>query len=232
MLQNPTGFVWIVFAAAPNIDSASTQEILAWAFAAQRGRVGMSTAFGPSGLVLMHLASQLRPGLEVFFVDTGLHFEETLAMVDRVADRLPVRIEVVKPSLSLSQQQLVYGKQLHVIDSDACCGLRKVEPTRRVLGQLDTWLTAIRRDQGPSRAQTPVVELREVGGRELVKVNPLVRWTREEVWRHILAHELPYNPLHDQGYGSLGCRPCTDPGDARSGRWAGQPKTECGLHQI
>ncbi len=219
------------------LENATTEEVLAWAYATYGERVAMSTAFGPSGVVLMHLASRINPGAKVFFVDTGFHFDETLEMVERVGARLPLDIQVVEPALTVREQALVHGDQLYIVEPDRCCALRKVEPTQRILGGLDAWMTALRRDQGASRAHTPVVELkRQADGRELVKIAPLVRWTRNDVWRHVHTHDLPYNPLHDQGYASVGCRPCTsvatDATDERSGRWAGQGKTECGLHTM
>ncbi len=219
------------------LENSSTEEILDWAYTTYGDRAAMSTAFGPSGVVLMHLASRINPGARVFFVDTGFHFEQTLQMVERISDRLPVEIEIVKPELTVSEQALVHGKQLYVIDPDSCCAMRKVEPTQRFLADLDAWMTALRRDQGPSRANTPVVGAGpQPDGRVIAKIAPLVTWTRKDVWRHIHAHDLPYNPLHDEGYGSVGCSPCTqastDPGDERSGRWTGRTKTECGLHTM
>ncbi len=219
------------------LEGASTEEVLAWAYTTFGDRVAMSTAFGPSGVVLMHLASRLNPGARVFFVDTGFHFHETLSMVERVRRRLSLEIEVVKPRLTVRAQALVHGDRLFVVDPDRCCALRKVEPTQRALADLDAWITALRRDQGPSRSRTPVVAHRpQADGRSLAKIAPLARWTREDVWRHVFAHDLPYNPLHDAGYPSVGCRPCTqaaeDPTDERSGRWSGHGKTECGLHTM
>lgn len=219
------------------LEGATTEEILSWAYSTYGDRVAMSTAFGPSGVVLMHLASRLNPGARVFFVDTGFHFDETLEMVERIGRRLPVDIEVVQPRLSVEAQALVHGDRLFVVDPDSCCAMRKVEPTQRALAGLDAWLTALRRDQGPSRANTPVLDRRpQADGRVLAKIAPLATWTRKDVWRHIFTHELPYNPLHDAGYPSVGCRPCTQPAtdssDERAGRWSGRAKTECGLHTL
>lgn len=218
---------------SPDLETASPSAILEWAFDAFGDRIALSTAFGPSGVALMHLSSRIRPGVKVFFVDTGFHFDETLQMLDRVRARMPVDIEVLEPELTVEQQTRRHG-ELYVINPDRCCAMRKVEPTRRMLAGLDAWVTGLRRDQGPSRADTPVVDIRDVDGRDVVKINPLARWTRKDVWRHIFAHELPYNPLHDQGYPSVGCAPCTVAvgagADERAGRWAGRAKTECGLH--
>lgn len=220
-----------------DLEAASPTEILRWGFDAFGDRIALSTAFGPSGVVLMDLASRLRPGVRVFFVDTGFHFDETLAMIERVQARMPVQIEVLRPELTVAEQAARHGDALYVVDPDRCCAMRKVEPTRRMLDGLDAWITGLRRDQGPSRARTPILDPREVGGRMVVKLNPLARWTRKDVWRHVFAHDLPYNPLHDQGYPSIGCAPCTAPvgdvaeaDDERAGRWAGSAKTECGLH--
>lgn len=219
------------------LESSTTEEVLAWAYSTYGDRVAMSTAFGPSGVVLMHLASRINPGAKVFFVDTGYHFEQTLQMVERIDQHLAVDIEVVRPQLTVEAQALVHGDRLHVVDPDRCCAMRKVEPTQRILADLDAWMTALRRDQGPSRANTPVVDVRpQPDGRILAKIAPLATWTRKDVWRHISAHGLPYNPLHDEGYGSVGCQPCTQPStdasDERSGRWTGRGKTECGLHTM
>ena len=184
----------------------------------------------------MHLASQVRAGTKVFFIDTGFHFKETLEMIDRIHDRLNVDIEVIQPTMSIEEQNDIHGSELHVLQPDACCAIRKVEPTAQMLSGLDAWVTALRRDQGPTRAHLPSREIKTVDGRQLTKVNPMIHWTKAEVWRHILENDLPYNPLHDQGYPSIGCAPCTqpasNPNDERSGRWAGQGKTECGLHTL
>lgn len=217
-----------------NLQQPDARTVLSWAYETYGDRAAISTAFGPSGVALMHLASQINPGARVFFIDTGFHFPETLAMVDRIQARLDVQVEVIEPLISVAEQALEYGDELPVLDSNQCCSIRKVEPNKRLLRGLGAWITALRRDQGPSRANTPVLEIKQVDGRHLAKLNPLVTWKRQEVWQHIFAHDLPYNPLHDDGYPSVGCWPCTrratDPDDERSGRWAGQNKTECGLH--
>lgn len=219
------------------LENADARQILEWSFETfGQERVALSTAFGPSGVVLMHLASQVAPGAKVFFVDTGFHFAETLEMIERVQARLPVDVQVIEPLLTIEEQADRFGDELYVIDSDKCCAMRKVEPTQRIIKDLDIWLTALRRDQGPSRANTPVVQRKVADGRPLLKVAPMVRWTKQDVWGHIFEHDLPYNPLHDQDYPSVGCWPCTRPvlpgGNERDGRWAGQGKTECGLHTM
>ncbi|MEZ4471843.1 MAG: phosphoadenylyl-sulfate reductase [bacterium] len=220
-----------------DLEHADTRRILEWSFSTYgEDRIALSSAFGPSGVVLMHLASQVCPGARVFFVDTDFHFIETLAMVERLQAAMDVRIEVVRPAISVEDQADRFGEALYRTDPDRCCALRKVAPTQRVLRGLDAWLSALRRDQGPSRAATPVYEAKAVDGRPVAKINPLVRWTHADVWGHIVDHGLPYNPLHDADYPSVGCAPCTRPvqvgGDERAGRWAGTGKTECGLHTL
>lgn len=217
-----------------NLEKPDARTVLQWAYETYGDRAAISTAFGPSGIALMHVASEINPGARVFFIDTGFHFPDTMAMIERVPARINVNIEVVEPLLTVAEQAREYGDELPVLNSDQCCAIRKVEPNRRVLQGLDAWVTALRRDQGPSRAHTPALEIKTIEGRKVAKLNPLVDWTLKDVWAHIFAHDLPYNPLHDDGYPSVGCWPCTrrasDPSDERSGRWAGQNKTECGLH--
>lgn len=220
----------------PDLEGRDARDILRWAFDRFGERLAVSTAFGPSGVVVLHLAQQVHPGVRAFFLDTGFHFPETLAMVDRVRERLGIRIDVIRPDEAevVAADPPGVEPPLYTRDPDRCCGVRKVSPTRLVLRGLDAWIAALRRDQGPSRANTPVLERKDSEGRAIVKVNPLVAWDRKAVWRHLFEHDLPYNPLHDQGYPSIGCWPCTHPADAegaeRDGRWAGQGKTECGLH--
>lgn len=220
----------------PDLEGETPRAVLEWAFETYGDRCGLSTAFGPSGVVLMHLAAEVNPGARVFFIDTGFHFAETLEMIERVRARLDVRVEVIEPALSVAEQAARHGDGLYVINPDQCCALRKVEPTRRMVARLDGWITGLRRDQGPSRAETPVLDRRLIDGRSVVKISPLVRWTRKDVWRHIFAHDLPYNPLHDRDYPSVGCAPCTQPvgagADERAGRWVGRAKTECGMHTM
>lgn len=220
-----------------DLELADTRRILEWTFRTfGTERVALSSAFGPSGVVLMHLASQVSPGARVFFVDTGYHFAETLEMAERLQARMNLQIEVVKPTLTLEAQAEQYGPDLFRTHPDQCCAIRKVAPTQAVLRGLDAWISALRRDQGETRAQTPVYERKQVDGRPVAKISPMVRWTNKDIWGHIFAHNLPYNPLHDEGYPSVGCAPCTSPvaigGSERDGRWAGTGKTECGLHTI
>lgn len=226
----------------PDLEGQSAADILRWTFDrfsglpdGQADRVAISTAFGPSGVVLLHLAQTVNPRVRAFFLDTGYHFPETLGMVERVRERLGIAVEVVSADPAVvSVEDPPGGVPLHARDTDRCCGIRKVDPTRVVLRGLDAWIAALRRDQGPTRAQTPVLEVRQSEGRDLVKVNPLVAWDRKRIWTYLFENDLPYNPLHDLGYPSVGCAPCTAPAEGasneREGRWAGQAKLECGLH--
>jgi phosphoadenosine phosphosulfate reductase len=211
-------------------------EILRWVFDHFAGRrIALSSAFGPEGCALIHLVRSVRPDTPIYTIDTGYLFAETLAV--REAFRAAgADIRVVEPLLSIRAQAERHGPDLFARDPDACCGIRKVEPMRRVLHQLDVWITAIRRDQSPTRKDTPILgtATRDDGTR-VVKVAPLVAWTRKDTWRYIFDHEVPYNPLLDAGYTSIGCQPCTRPpqGEAeRSGRWSGSDKTECGIHLL
>jgi phosphoadenosine phosphosulfate reductase len=208
------------------------RELLRWGLATYGEEIVLATGFGLSGIVLMHLVAGLRPGTAVFYLQTDLHFPETMALRDRLAERLGLRFIEIRPEMSLSDQQRQYGPELWRHNPDLCCQLRKVQPLRRFLADKKGWITGIRRDQSPTRSRTSLVEWDQAN--QIVKLNPLAAWSRELVWRYIEQHGLPYNSLRDQGYASIGCRPCTrsiNAGeDERAGRWAGLSKTECGIH--
>jgi phosphoadenosine phosphosulfate reductase len=173
----------------------------------------------------------------VFTLDTGLLFPETLALKQRLEDFYGWKIEAIEPDLSVEEQADVHGAELWKRDPDLCCTARKVMPLRGKLEELSCWLTGLRRQQSQARAQVEIVELYhldEETGREIVKVNPMAQWSREQIWAHIQKYKIPYNPLHDQGYRSIGCMPCTrkitEGQDERAGRWIGFKKVECGIH--
>ncbi len=214
------------------LERQSPQAILRWGFDMFGPDIAMATGFGPSGVVLMHMLARLRPGATVFYLDTGLLFDETYALRDALAERYGIRFARVEPELTVDEQAAVHGEALWERHPDRCCNIRKVQPLKRYLAGRSAWITGIRRDQVATRANAGVVEWDRAHG--LVKLNPLAHWTEEELWTYIHIHELPYNPLHDQGYPSIGCWPCTRavaPGeDVRAGRWAGRAKTECGIH--
>lgn len=183
--------------------------------------------------VLPHLASQQLPGVDVLFLDTGYHFDETQWTRDDVARRLDVRVVDLKPELTVAEQDAKYGARLYERNPSLCCAMRKVEPLRRALAGYRVWLTGIRREDAPTRTAAPQISFDESHG--LIKVNPLVTWTADELTGYAADHDVPVNPLLAEGYPSIGCAPCTLPvargDDPRSGRWAGLSKTECGIHQ-
>jgi phosphoadenosine phosphosulfate reductase len=212
----------------------SAEDVLRWAFLKFNKNVAIASAFGAEGMVLIDIASRVFPDLRVFTLDTGFLFPETYDLMTRVERHYGIKIEKVCPQLSPQEQECQYGPALWGRDADQCCNLRKVEPLRCKLAELRAWITAIRRDQTTVRAKAH--KLQWDSNFQLYKINPLVDWTAKQVWRHIQEHHVPYNPLHDRGYPSIGCTHCTRavmPGhDPRSGRWPDLEKKECGLHVI
>lgn len=210
------------------------QHTLSWAFETFGNRVAISSAFGVEGMVLIDIASRIKRDFRLFTIDTEFLFPETYSLMDRIEEKYGVTIEKVYSQLSPEAQEQVHGVELWSHDPDLCCNLRKVEPLRRKLGELDAWITSIRRDQTSARSSARRIEWDAKFN--LVKINPIVDWTSKRVWRYIRDHHVPYNELHDQDYPSIGCTHCTRavrPGeDERAGRWPGFAKTECGLHMI
>ncbi|MGA2391885.1 MAG: phosphoadenylyl-sulfate reductase [Candidatus Lustribacter sp.] len=197
------------------------------------GRTTLSCSFGgPSGMVLLDLALRVESRLNVFVIDTELLFPETHTLIERVEERYGITVDRVRPALSVDAQNAAYGDALWQRDPDACCDLRKVEPLRDYLRGFDAWLTAVRRDQGTTRAEIPVRAWDETA--QILKVAPLADWTEADVWNYVQSHDVPVNTLHFDGYPSIGCVHCTRrvaPGEhARAGRWPGFEKTECGIH--
>ena len=215
------------------VEQWNPEDLLRWAFATFGGYVEIASGFGPEGVVLIDIAARVQPEFRIFTLDTGFLFPETYTLMERIEKRYGIRVERVT-ALSPDEQERLYGQALWERDPDACCNLRKVAPLQRKLSQLRAWVTSIRREQTKARAKALKVEWDAKF--HLVKINPLVDWTNAMVWRYIHEHDLPYNPLHDQGYPSIGCTHCTRavrPGeDQRAGRWSGFAKTECGLHLI
>lgn len=214
-----------------------TEEVLAWAWGRFGTRAAIGTSFQGAGLVMMHLAQQAGLAFPVFTLDTGLLFPETLALKQRLEDFFGFRIESLEPDLTVAEQADIHGPTLWTRNPDLCCTVRKVLPLRDKLCDLDCWITGLRRQQSATRAGTDLVELYgfdAASGRDIVKLNPMADWTREAVWDHIRQHGIPYNPLHNQGYRSIGCQPCsgqTANGESeRAGRWIGFNKVECGIH--
>jgi phosphoadenosine phosphosulfate reductase len=214
--------------------SASPSEILRWGVETYYPRLTMATAFGPEGCVILHMLAEIEPKVRVFNLETGYQFAETLELRDRIAERYGIEVELVRPEATVAEYEVTHGGPLYRTEPDRCCHDRKVLPLRRAVAGYDAWISAIRADQSMHRARADVVGWDAKF--DLVKLNPLLRWTKRDVWAFIVTHDVPYNPLHDQGYPSIGCWPCTrpvDPGqEERAGRWAGQAKTECGLHSL
>lgn len=218
--------------AAVELEEAPAQEILRWAADNFGKRFCVTSSMEDA--VVAHLASSVFPGVDVVFLDTGYHFAETIGTRDAVAAVMPVNVITLKPLRTVAEQDAEYGANLHDRDPDLCCSLRKVEPLNRGLGAYDAWATGLRRDESPSRADTPVVAWD--AKRRKVKLAPIARWTQADVDAYVAANGVLLNPLLWEGYTSIGCSPlsCTaKPGEGeqgRAGRWAGSGKTECGIH--
>ena len=214
------------------MEGSSALETLSWAADRYVSRLTFATGFGPEGCMLVDLIGRHKLPIDIFTLDTGLLFEETYELWRRLEAQYNVRIRGVEPVQSVDAQAAAHGNRLWERAPNRCCDLRKVVPLEAELVNVDAWITAIRREQTPQRANALVVEWDAKF--DVAKINPLVRWTKKDVWAHILKHEVPYNPLHDKGYPSLGCVPCTSAvrrgEDDRAGRWRGVAKTECGLH--
>ncbi len=218
-------------------ESQSTEEILAWAWGRFGARAAIGTSFQGAGLVIIHLARRQGLLFPVFTLDTGLLFPETIALRRRLEDFFGFGIESLEPDLTLDEQADINGPELWKRNPDLCCTIRKVLPLRDRLCDLDCWITGLRRQQSHTRSGIGTIELYafdEASGQDIVKLNPLANWPREAVWNYIREHRIPYNPLHDQGYRSIGCMPCTrctgNGESERAGRWTGFNKVECGIH--
>jgi phosphoadenosine phosphosulfate reductase len=217
------------------LNGASPQEILAWACETYFPKLTMATAFGPEGCAILHMLAEINPKVHVFNLETGYQFPETLQLRDRIAERYGIEVEYARPAQSVAEYEAANGGPVYTAEPDRCCADRKIVPLRKMVVGFDAWISSIRADQSIHRAKADVVGWDKKFN--LVKVNPLLRWSHRDVWAFIVAHDVPYNPLHDHGYPSIGCFPCTRavlPGetDERAGRWAGQAKTECGLHSL
>lgn len=218
-------------------NSERTEDILRWAWQTFGKRAGIGTSFQGAGLVMIHLARQHNFDFPVFTIDTGLLFPETIALKKRLQDFFQIPIENLEPDLNLEQMAEIHGPELWKRDPDFCCTMRKVIPLQGRLNELDCWITGLRRQQSDTRSGIGIIEVYEfdpANHRDIVKLNPMANWTREDVWKYLHDHKIPYNPLHDQGYRSIGCQPCTNKnasGDnERAGRWTGFNKVECGIH--
>ena len=220
----------LVRVAGAELELAPAEVIIEWAVATFGPRFAITSSMGDA--VLAHVASKVAPGVDVVFLDTGYHFAETIGTRDAVEATLPVNLITITPVQSVAEQDAAYGKDLYKTDPDLCCALRKVKPLAEALSGYDAWATGLRRAETHNRVIAPVVGWDAKKGK--VKVSPLARWSDEQVERYIAENGVLVNPLVYDGYPSIGCAPCTRrvaPGeDARSGRWAGTNKTECGIH--
>lgn len=218
--------------ASSELESATPQDILRWAVARYAPKFTMATAFGPEGMTIIHMLAQIAPETPVFNLDTGYQFKETLELREEVKRRYGIAIEMKQPALTVAEYEKANGGPVYSHDPNRCCFDRKLAVLAQAAVGFDAWASAIRRDQSPDRAKAPIVGWDKKFG--LVKISPLANWTKKDVWGLIAAENIPYNPLHDQGYTSVGCWPCTRsvlPGeDERAGRWSGFAKKECGLH--
>jgi phosphoadenosine phosphosulfate reductase len=203
----------------PDLEAATAHEVLAYAVERFAPRLTMACSFQKEESVLFHMMTEVTPDFRAFTIDTGVLFPETLATWKQFEDRFGIQLEV----LDARSPDVAWT-------ADHCCGEAKVAALELGLSDVDAWVTGLRREQGPTRAATAKLEHDERRG--IWKVSPLADWSEKDLWRYIVEHDLPYHPLHDQGYASIGCAPCTQPGAGREGRWSGQDKTECGIHVV
>ncbi|KAA5543093.1 phosphoadenylyl-sulfate reductase [Roseiconus nitratireducens] len=214
------------------LEEATPQEILRWAVERFAPRFSMATAFGPEGMTIIHMLSEIAPETPIFNLETGYQFQETHDLRERVKERYGIEVEYKYPELTVEQYEAANGGPVYKSNPNQCCFDRKLKVLHRAARGLYAWASAIRRDQSPDRAKAPIVGWDHKF--QLVKVSPLANWTKKDVWSLITKEDIPYNPLHDRGYPSVGCWPCTRAvlagEDERAGRWSGFQKTECGLH--
>lgn len=238
-LSAPAGRVSEEFA-SPDVHfaelaEAQPQEILSWAFSTI-GDVAVATSFQSSGLVILHMTRGLGLRPPVLFLDTGFHFGETIDFRHRIADEWDLDVVDVRGEhRSAEGQAALYGPELYRRDPEKCCFVNKVEPLQKALEDYDGWISGIRRDQSPMRAETPTMEAQMLqSGKEVLKIHPLAHWSRDDVAAYVTENAIPTHPLLEQGYRSIGCSPCTRPvradEDDRAGRWSNLSKTECGIH--
>jgi len=216
------------------MESWTAQQILTWAIDKYGDKLAFATAFGIEGTVIMSMMSQI-PGYEkafLFNLDTGYQFPETLELKDRIEAQTGLKVNFVGAKESVADMEARFGGPIYATEPDKCCGIRKVAPLKDAVAGYSAWISAIRREQSPQRALAPIAGWDRKF--ELIKINPLANWTRKQVWSYAMENDVPYNPLYDQNYTSIGCWPCTiavtSGDDERAGRWAGKVKTECGLH--
>ncbi|PLR82411.1 phosphoadenylyl-sulfate reductase [Bacillus canaveralius] len=211
-----------------------SMDVLKWATRQYGSSIVYACSFGAEGMVLLDLLSKVNKEAKVIFLDTDLHFKETYELADKIRNRYKdFSIEFVKPSLTIQEQADQYGDELWKRNPNLCCQLRKIEPLASELSKVDAWISGLRREQSLTRRNIQFINKDDKF--KSIKICPLIHWTWNDIWEYIQLNQLPYNPLHDQHYPSIGCAPCTvsveGPADSRAGRWATSEKTECGLHK-
>jgi phosphoadenosine phosphosulfate reductase len=209
-------------------------DVLKWAYREYKDEIVYACSFGIEGIVLIDLISKVNKEAKIIFLDTGLHFPETYELIEKVKNRYPsLQIDMIKPKNSVEDQAKWYGDELWKHNPNLCCHMRKVVPLQEALMDVKAWISGLRREQSPTRSKTEYINKDDKF--QKIKICPLIHWSSEDIMTYIQLNKLPYNPLHDKGYPSIGCAPCTNPVanqmDSRAGRWAGQSKTECGLHE-
>jgi phosphoadenosine phosphosulfate reductase len=219
-------------AESQKLESATPQEIVRWAVEHYFPKLTMATAFGPEGCAIIHMIAQVEPRVHVFNLETGYQFKETMELREKIAQRYGIEVEFKRPDTTVEVYEALHGGPLYKTNPDQCCADRKIKVLKEAAKGWHAWMSGIRRDQSPDRAKAPIVGWDKKFN--LVKISPLANWTKKDIWKLITDENIPYNPLHDQGYPSIGCWPCTRAvmfgEDERSGRWSGFQKTECGLH--
>ncbi len=213
-----------------SFESKTPQEIIAWAVNEFGPDIAISSSFGTTSAVILHMTAQIKPDIKVLFLETGFHFPETLKFRDELIKRLGLNVVNLTAKMGRENFRKTYGN-LYETDPDKCCFLNKVEPLQIAMTGLKAWMTSIRRGQTANRKNIQFVEAYEDG---VYKINPLATWTSKQMWEYLKAHNLPFHPLFEEGYTSIGCAPCTRAvgagEDERAGRWSGSQKTECGIH--
>jgi phosphoadenosine phosphosulfate reductase len=221
--------------ASARLESAEPEQIIGWAAQRFAPYLTMATAFGPEGCVIIAMLADVAPETHVFNLETGYQFQETLDLRDQLARRYGIEVELKRPELTVPQYEALHGGPLYAANPNQCCFDRKVTVLREAVRGKHAWMSGIRRDQSADRARASIVGWDKKFN--LVKISPLANWTKKDIWKRITDENIPYNPLHDQGFPSIGCWPCTravavDETDERAGRWSGTAKTECGLHTL
>lgn len=215
-------------------ETADPGKILSWGYETFAKEMVLGTGFGSSGVFLIHQLQTYGIDIPIFYLDTNLLFDSTYELKDRIEARYNIDITRVIPELSLKEQADRFGDELWKRNPNQCCFYRKVLPLRNYLSDKKAWVTGVRRSQSDTRNQVRIIDWDEEN--EVIKINPVAHWSGEKIWDEIHRLDLPYNPMHDEGYPSIGCIPCTQPvnaskeSDDRNGRWNGTDKTECGIH--